>query len=541
MLGEGVPRSGGGEGRRCWQPVAGSWQPEEGPGRGISRREFLGAVAAGLAAPALVGCAPKTERPLAGGFVDDGGARGHRLRDGVRFPAPRRRERVPVVVVGGGIAGLSAGWQLRRRGFGDFVLLELEAQAGGNARWGENEVSAYPWAAHYVPLPGRESTLVRELFEELGVYAGGAWPEEMLVYEPQERLYRWGRWHEGLEEALAETAAERAEFRRFHERMRDLRATGEFTLPLALGARPSPLDSLSMAAWLDAEGFRTPALRWYVDYACRDDYGALARETSAWAGIHYFAARPPEHEARGPLAWPEGNGWVVRRLLARLGERVRTGSMVHRVERRGRGARVLAGETEYLCDAVVFAAPGFLASRLVEDAPAVDFVYSPWFTANLTLERWPAEHGFPPAWDNVLHDSPGLGYVVATHQTPRTHTERSVWTYYAALAHQPPLQARAALLSATWRGLADVVLADLERAHPDLRRCVTRLDVQRLGHAMVRPTPGFLASPARRALVESGGPVFYAHSDLSGLSLFEEAQYRGVTAAERALAWLAGG
>jgi hypothetical protein len=29
--------------------------------------------------------------------------------------------------------------------------------------------------------------------------------------------------------------------------------------------------------------------------------------------------------------------------------------------------------------------------------------------------------------------------------------------------------------------------------------------------------------------------VFYAHSDLSGLPLFEEAQYRGVLAADRAL------
>jgi len=28
-------------------------------------------------------------------------------------------------------------------------------------------------------------------------------------------------------------------------------------------------------------------LRWYVDYGCRDDYGAPASATSAWAGVHY--------------------------------------------------------------------------------------------------------------------------------------------------------------------------------------------------------------------------------------------------------------
>jgi hypothetical protein len=34
------------------------------------------------------------------------------------------------------------------------------------------------------------------------------------------------------------------------------------------------------------------------------------------------------------------------------------------------------------------------------------------------------------------------------------------------------------------------------------------------------------------------GPVFRAHSDLCGLSLFEEAHDSGVQAAERALGWL---
>jgi hypothetical protein len=35
-----------------------------------------------------------------------------------------------------------------------------------------------------------------------------------------------------------------------------------------------------------------------------------------------------------------------------------------------------------------------------------------------------------------------------------------------------------------------------------------------------------------------GGPIFHAHSDVSGLSLFEEAHYRGVAAAEGAMSHL---
>ena len=508
----------------------------------ISRRGFV-AAAAGIAAAAVVGCAPKTERRIAGAFVDDGGARGHRLRDGGRFDAPRRTVRVPLVIVGGGMAGLSAAWRLQKRGFTGFTVLELEDHAGGNSRWGENEVSAYPWAAHYVPVPGPETALVRELFTELGVWKDGRWDETMLVQAPKERLYRFGAWREGLREPLVDSAADRAEFHRFDQMMAELRHTGQFTLPISVGARPSPLDGGSMGRWLDEHGFRSPALRWYVDYGCRDDYGALARDVSAWAGIHYFASRPPEDDELGPLAWPEGNGWLVRRLLEKVGPHVTTGAVAHRVEPRGRGMRVLAGDAEYLCDAVVWAAPSFVARHVVEGAPRVDFTYSPWLTANLTLDRWPAGDGtgFPPAWDNVIADSPGLGYVVANHQSLRTFQDRWVWTYYRALAHTSPAEARRGLLAGDWRHTADAILADLERAHPDVRRCVTRIDIMRMGHAMIRPTPGFLASPVRQQLRDAAGPVFYAHSDLSGLSLFEEAQSRGVTAADRVMAYLGGG
>ncbi len=504
---------------------------------GISRRAFVAA----LAAAPFVACGRKTERVVEGGFADDGGARGHRLRDRASAPALRRTERVPLVIVGGGMAGLSAAWRLRRQGFEDFVLLELEDAVGGNARSGENGASAYPWAAHYVPVPDARAVWVREMFEDLGVLRDGVWDERMRVSAPRERLFRWGRWHEGFEGALMDTTADRDEFRRFGEEMDRMRATGAFTIPSALGARPSPLDGGSMARWMDERGFRSAGLRWYVDYGCRDDYGASMADTSAWAGIHYFASRAPADEARGTLTWPEGLGWVTRRLLEGAGGRVRTGAPVHRVERAGGGLRVLAGDVEYRADAVVWAAPSFLAPHVVEDAPAARFPYSPWVTANLTLERWPAERGFEPAWDNVIHGSPSLGYVIATHQSHAFRPERTVWTWYHALSDGTPAEGRNLLLRRPWAEWRDLILADLERAHPDIRDCVSRIDVMRMGHAMVRPTPGFLADPARQALADARGPVFYAHSDLSGLSLFEEAQYRGITAADRALAWIGSG
>ncbi len=490
-----------------------------------TRRQFLSA--------ALVGLTRKTDRPIAGGFIDDGYQMGHKLRDRAPFAPGKQTIKIPVVIVGGGIAGLSAAWRLDKRGFRDFVLLEMGERAGGNARWGENEVSRYPWAAHYVPVPDKKATLVRELFEDLGVLREGVWDERYLCFSPQERLYLHGRWQEGIEPVTEATARDREEFRRFAARVHELRATGQFTIPMEMGAKPSPLDNLSMDQWLKQERFNSPYLHWYINYACRDDYGALARDASAWAGIHYFASREPEE--KGPLTWPEGNGYITRCLLEKLGHYVRSGSMVHRIAREGGKLRVSAEDTDYTAEHVIFAAPSFLASYVCEDAPPVRLVYSPWLTANLTIDRLPAERGFETAWDNVIYDSPALGYVVATHQSLRTHIDRTVWTFYWSLAEGSPADNRRLLLAKDWGYWKEAILSDLERAHPDIRQCVSRIDILRLGHAMARPVPGFLGSEDRRRLTESSGNLLFANSDLSGFSIFEEAQYRGVRAAERAL------
>src|SRR5262249_1741783 len=151
-----------------------------------------------------------------------------------------------------------------------------------------NQVTAYPWAAHYVPVPDAHATLVRELFEDLGVLRDGKWDERRLCFSPQERLFIHGRWQEGIEPEAEASPADRSEYRRFQQRMAEFRVSGQFTIPMERGmrslkvergARPSMLDRISIEQWLKDNGFTSPYLHWYVDYACRDDYGSLARDT----------------------------------------------------------------------------------------------------------------------------------------------------------------------------------------------------------------------------------------------------------------------
>jgi len=432
------------------------------------------------------------------------------------------------------MAGLSAAWRLDQRGFRDFLLLEMEAQAGGNSRSGENEVARFPWAAHYVPVPPKGESLARELFEELGIFHDAKWDERALCFDPQERLFLHGRWQEGLEPEIGATTSDREQYRRFNSLIDEFRAGAQFTIPMDRGAKPSPLDRMSFAEWMTAQNFNSPYLRWYLNYACRDDYGALSKDTSAWAGIHYFASREPEE--KGPLTWPEGNGWIARRLIEKLRRYVRTGAAVYRIETAQKHYRVLTESAAYVCDAIVFAAPTFLASYLIEGAPrAGGFQYSPWLTANLTLDRLPEQKASEPAWDNVIFDSPALGYVNATHMSVASRQERTVWTFYWSLAEQSPADARTMLIEKDWAYWKEAILTDLSRAHPNLRQCVSRIDVMRMGHAMVRPAPGFMFSAERDRWAKPLGRIFFANSDLSGLSIFEEAQYRGVRAAEGVL------
>lgn len=215
--------------------------------------------------------------------------------------------------------------------------------------------------------------------------------------------------------------------------------------------------------------------------------------------------------------------------------------MVHKISRYGKGFSVLAGDTEYQTEFVIFAAPTFLAPYLMAGmAPLHDFEYSPWLTANLTLEHVPDSYGTDPTWDNVFMESPTLGYVDATHQSLRSHVDRTVWTFYWALADGLPSENRQLLLNKDWNYWKEAILHDLERVHHDIRKCVSRIDIMRLGHAMARPKVGAIFSAERRNLAKARGRILFANSDLSGFSIFEEAQYRGVYAADRVLSQVVG-
>jgi monoamine oxidase len=527
-------------------------------GAGLTRR-------AALAAPlalTLAACRGNAPAPFDGSWLDATYARGHLLREVAGF-TPDATKRCAVAVIGAGVAGLAAARALQRAGIDDVQVFELEDEAGGNARGHSLAGMACPLGAHYLPVPGTDAREVSEWLHELGLLRSVSGrtvaDERHLCHSPQERLWVEGQWLDGLLPPAVRDSPRERQYQRFSQLVAGASRELGFAIPShRAGWSPghAALDGMTFAQWLDRQGLDDAGLRWFLDYSCRDDYGADSAAVSAWAGLHYFASRhgfqapgereSPEREA--VFTWPEGNAWLTRQLAAPLGERLQAGALVLRIEATRHEVALdvqqlgaMPRNQRWLAQQVVLALPLHVATRILVQAPAAlveaaaRVSHAPWLVANLHLHAPLTDKpGAPPSWDNVLYD-PGtaganpaaLGYVDAMHQSLRPVPGPTVLTAYwalgggdrAVLSHQ-----RRALLDEPWRTWSRRVVDHLARAHPDLPVKTTRVDLMRYGHAMAIPAPGVRGNAALQALAQPQTPrLHFAHSDLAGYSIFEEA------------------
>ena len=540
----------------------------------MDRRTFL-AVSATAAALAVWGrgrwieTTPRIEYP--------GMSEGHALRDHAALPPPSGTLETDIAIIGAGAAGLSCAWQLARAGHGNFIVL-AGPEFGGNAAGGSFGELDYPKGAHYLPLPSAESTHLRDMLADLGVIesapfsAQPVYDERVLVHAPDERLFIAGQWQDDLVPTVGISADERAQQARFFAYTNTLtQARGAdgrkvFCVPLAESSRDPlwrALDTRTFRQWLIDEGYTAPSLHWYLNYCCRDDYGAGYERVSAWAGLHYFSSRgghARNADDGAVLTWPGGLSAMVAKLRDSINARTgkidwaQNGYALHATERAG-GVEIVCARADpggttstftLKARRVVSAMPLFVAARVFPQLrdygfdPARDLPpRAPWLVSNFLLDGMPPEAaGVPLAWDNVVYGGAGLGYVVSTHQLIRlSPPTRSVFSAYQALNVQTPDDARRWLASASADALREQAAIDLQTVYGnELWKHARALEITVRGHAMASPDVGFLNRPGLLALRDADGPILFAHSDLSGLSLFEEASYWGMRAAQRVLA-----
>lgn len=530
----------------------------------MHRREFiqLGSALAAGASLLPMGC--KNSKVIPGEMVGASASIGHLLRDGALDGPPVHTEQVEVVIVGGGISGLSAARQLHRNGITNMKLLELEKQVGGNTTSGSNEVSAYPWGAHYVPIANNSLTAYLSFLEECGVITGynetglPVYNDYHLCSDPQERLYINGNWQGGLVPGPGLPDVDKADINRFLDQMNLYRqAKGgdgrdAFAIPVDCSSKEdtyTALDKLTMKQWMKQEGYKSEYLYWYVNYCTRDDFGTVVDEISAWAGIHYFASRKglaANAVNSDVLTWPAGNGWLASHLSRNIKHSIHSSALVVKV------VPVKDGVTVHYYDVAmkqlkaviakqcILAVPQFVAARLLPGAAErVRLVhscyrYTPWMVANITVGELDERAGAPLSWDNVIYNSASLGYADATHQDVRLLKPRRVLTYYYPLTEGETTEARKKAQQRTHAQWVGMIMDDLKVVHPDIENKVERIDVMIWGHAMAQPLPDMIHGGVREVLQQSINEVIhFAHSDLAGISIFEEAFYQGIHAADK--------
>ncbi|RXK87084.1 flavin monoamine oxidase family protein [Filimonas effusa] len=531
----------------------------------MHRREFIQLTTA-LTGASLLPLSCSTTRKIPGTIVGASAKTGHLIRDGrLMQSVPVSTEQTDILIIGAGISGLSAARSLHRQGHTDMVILEMESHAGGNASSGSNAINAYPWGAHYVPIANTNLAEYLAFLQENEVITGYTpaglpiYNELYLCSDPQERLYINGSWQEGLVPSLGVGAEDRQQIDRFLQQMQLFReargndAKEAFAIPVDASSKDphyTRFDTITMHQWMQEQQYTSDYLRWYIDYCTRDDFGTGISEVSAWAGIHYFACRKGKAgnaASQDVLTWPQGNGWLASRLSKDIQHCLRPHTMATRlipgtdsvtVHYYDVTAGTLKAITAKTC---IVAIPQLIAARLLPDSTDRlqllhrHYQYSPWLVANITVKDLAERSGASPSWDNVLYNSPSLGYVDATQQQLQQLKPRRVLTYYRPMLTDGTVEERKKAQQRSHEQWVNMIIDDLRIVHPDIEKQTEQIDIMLWGHAMAQPRPQLIHGGIREQLQASlYNRVHFAHTDLAGVSIFEEAFYQGIEAAQKA-------
>jgi hypothetical protein len=539
--------------------------------REVNRRSFL--LRAGLLSSGifLSGCLRKINPSassyghIKGSLKGPDSKAGHILRDKTPLPVPTSTETVKTLIIGGGVSGLSAARWLKNNGHQNFQVLELESQEGGNSRHSQNQISPYPLGAHYITLANNHDKHLINFLTEANIithHENGLpfYNEFALCFDPEERLLINGQWQQGLIPEFGVPDADKQQIDTFLSLVEDLKlAKGKddkyvFDIPIDNSSADEDfrkLDKISFHSYLIANGFTSKYLRWYLEYSCKDDYGQKLNQVSAWAGLHYFASRKGKAanaESNAVLTWPEGNGYLIKQMSSVVKDHIRTGLVAYDINFNSDDKisvkvfnQIQGTSSLIIAEKVILACPQYVNNKLLNKftRPGVDlseFKYAPWLIANITVKGLTANKGPGLCWDNVAYGTASVGYVHAGHQSLNVADMSKVITYYLPLCQHETRVARLAAYSRSYEQWVDIILPEIEYMHPNISDSIENIELWVWGHGMISPAPGFIFGKSREnALKPIENKIFFAHTDLSGVSIFEEGFHQGVRAAAELL------
>lgn len=516
--------------------------PDQGPeseeSRRVDRRGFLRSGLAGaLGAVLLSRRASEAEAAPDGyrvtGWSGDSYKHPHRFRDGFAPKPSGRPERHEVVVVGGGLAGLTAAFRTRHT---DLLVLERADEFGGNAKARRfNGLDYNIGSAYLTGIEGEHG----KLYGELGL-------EMTALKEPVDRWYRGGRWFDGMwhDEAIRrQPPALQKAMAGLKRALKQLVESKDFPQsPYQLStAAALKLDRIPFAAWL--KPYAHPELMTLINAYCYSAMGASAKVVSAYGGINFYS------EILGKAySFPAGNAEVARALARGVDaagkRRIRTGCYVYRVIPRGDDRAEVhyhwQGEARIAeAKRVILSVPYFIASRLIEDlSPGQRYAlgcqrYASYIVANLCFDRVVAAAGY----DNWSPSRAGFQDYVPADWSARATGDRDptggqVVALFAPCKH--PVLGRFKMMTGSPAQLARPLVDRFFRLHPEAKAHLREVHMTRWGHAFLINRTGVYTQWLPR-IRKQVGPIHLAHSDGQGVPAVESSVHEAITAARRIL------
>ena len=443
----------------------------------------------------------------------------HQVRAGKSFAEQPVAKRHEVVIVGGGVSGLSAAYFLRDH---DFLLLEKEPHWGGNAYREDYHGQGFATGSAF----DEKGTASQQLAQEIGLTL-----LPINCPDPSILSGKWiaDLWRSGIDQAPYPTHV-RESFKKFR---------ADF-LKLDPEKDAEHLDSLPLSHYL--QGYAPEIKQWWDAYG-PSNWGAISDDTSAMVAAGEFKDMTSDDDPR--LTLPGGNGAFSGKLATTLQAKhseqmIADATIVSVVQQKSEVhvTYITAGQLHTVAAKhVVMATPKFITARLVSGLPDAQheamlaFRYGPYPVINMIFDKTV----YNRAYDTWCPGNAFSDFIVADwvlqKQAGYVH-KNDILTFYTPLREAQ----RSTLLSVdSCQLLATQVLTDFRKLQPEFNS-VEPIEVHfyRRGHPMFLPTPGNFT----RVIPVANQPldrIYFANTDSVGpISEVSGA----VEAAQKAAEWV---
>jgi monoamine oxidase len=484
-----------------------------------NRRDFIkfvvaGSVAAGCPVDLSVFAAETSKAPMVDG---EDNRICHQVRDGKVFSRPAVAAHHDVVIVGGGVSGLSAAYLMRHR---DFLLLEKEPHWGGNAYIMEFEGNAYATGSAFLEKSENTFSFAKEIgLEPLPI---NNWDGSIINGE-----FIADFWGEGLNH-LPYPAAVCEGFKKFRKEM----------LAIDIQKRHIELFNIPFSNFL--KGYPDEIKQWWDNYG-PSNWGAASEDSAAMLPIYELQNTWGADKKDERYTWPGGLGAITRKLAEilqpKFPERMPAGATtvavvpgkndVEVTYMHGAELKTVAAKT------VIMATPKFITRRIVEGIPEKQsdamhqIRYIPYPVVNLIFDK-PV---FNKGYDTWCPGNTFTDFIVADwtiRNQPGYKQKYNIISCYTPMHEED----RGYLLTEiSARKVAQNVLRDFQKLFPGSNIDPIEVHIYRRGHPLYMSTPKLFTEvqPLARQPMDR---VFFANTDSEGPVSTTSG---GIAAAQRAV------